>query len=55
MSSMSMEAGGKLVSVHREIDRKVKETIARLKCGKAIGIDGIISEMLKYSRDAVVE
>ncbi len=34
---------------------EVEEAIARLKCGKAAGMDGITAEMLKYGGDAVVE
>ncbi len=29
--------------------------IARLKCGKAAGMDGVTAEMLKYGGDSVVE
>ncbi len=32
----------------REIVREVEKTIVVLKCGKAIGIDGIAAQMLKY-------
>ncbi len=42
--------------MHIEIDRlEVERAIARLKCGKAAGGDGITAEMLKYKCDAVVE
>ncbi len=34
---------------------EVEKAIARLKCGKAAGMDGITAEMLKYGGDAVVE
>ncbi len=34
---------------------EVEGAIARLKCGKAAGMDGITAEMLKYGGDAVVE
>ncbi len=34
---------------------EVERPIARLKCGKAVGMDGIVAEMLKYGGDAVVE
>ncbi len=38
------------------VDRlEVESDIARLKCGKAPGMDGITAEMLKYGDDAVVE
>ncbi len=33
----------------------MEKAIARLKCGKAAGMDGITAEMLKYGGDAVVE
>ncbi len=44
--------------MQREIGRRtleVEEAIARLKCGKLTGMDGITAEMLKYGGDAVVE
>ncbi len=34
---------------------EVEEAIARLKCEKAVGMDGITAEMLKYGGDAVVD
>ncbi len=34
---------------------EVEKAIARLKCGKATGMDGITAEMLKYGGDIVVE
>ncbi len=42
--------------MQREMGRsEVEGAIARLKCGKAAGMDGITAEMLKYGGDAVVE
>ncbi len=44
------------VPIQREIGRaEVGKAIARLKCGKAAGMDGITAEMLKYRGDTVVE
>ncbi len=34
---------------------EVEKAVARLKCGKAAGMDGITAEMLKYGGDAEVE
>ncbi len=34
---------------------EVERAIARLECGRAVGMDGITAEMLKYGGDAVVE
>ncbi len=34
---------------------EIQKAIARLKCGKAAGMDGITAEMMKYGDDAVVE
>ncbi len=53
--SMGMEAGGKRVGEQREIERvEVKKAIAKIKCGKDAGIDGITPEMVKHG-DEVVE
>ncbi len=53
---MGMEAGGKRVCDQRAIERvEVEKAIAKIKCGKAAGIDGISPEMVKRVRDAVVE
>ncbi len=49
VTRMGIEAGRGRVPMQREIDRLgVEKAIARLKCGKAAGMDGITSEMLKY-------
>ncbi len=49
VTSMGIEAGRGRVPMQREIDRlEVEKAIARLKCGKAAGMDGITAEMLKY-------
>ncbi len=51
-----IEAGRGQIPMQREIDRlEVERAIARLKCGKAVGMDGITAEILKYGVDAVVE
>ncbi len=56
VTSMGTEAGRGRVPIQREIGRsEVGKAIARLKCGKAMGMDGITAEMLKYGGDAVVE
>ncbi len=56
VTRMGIEAGRGRVPIHREIGRvEVEKVIARLKCGKAAGMDGITAEMLKYGGDAVVE
>lgn len=34
---------------------EVKKAIAKQKCDKTAGLDGIISEMLNYGGDALVE
>ncbi len=53
---MGTEPGRGRVPIQREIGRlEVERAIARLKCGKAAGMDGITAEMLKYGGDAVVE
>ncbi len=54
---MNNEAEGEaVVPMQREIGRlEVEGAIARLKCGKAAGMDGITAEMLKYGGDALVE
>ncbi len=42
--------------MQRDIDRlEVERAIARLKCGKVMGMDGITAEKLKYEGVAVVE
>ncbi len=49
VTSMGIEAGRGRVPMQREIGRlEVEGAIARLKCGKAAGMDGITAEMLKY-------
>ncbi len=49
VTSMGNEAGRGWVSMQREIGRlEVEKAIARLKCGKAAGMDGITAETLKY-------
>ncbi len=56
VTSMGPEAGRGRVPMQREIDRlEVEKTKARLKCGKAAGMDGITAEMLKYGGDIVAE
>ncbi len=56
VTSMGIEAGRGRVPLLREIGRlEVEGAIARLKCGKAAGMDGITAEMLKYGGDFVVE
>ncbi len=56
VTSMGMEAGGKRVCEQRVIERaEVEKAIAKIKCGKAAGIDGITPEMVKHGGDAVVE
>ncbi len=56
VTSMGIEAGRGWVPIQREIGRvEVEKAIARLKCGKAAGMDGITAEILKYGGDAVVE
>ncbi len=56
VTSMGIEAGRGRVPMQRETDRlEIEKAIARLKCGKAAGIDGITAEMLKYGGDIVVE
>ncbi len=54
--NMGVEAGRGLVPMQRKTDRlEVEKAIARLKCGKVTGMDGITAEMLKYGSDPVVE
>ncbi len=54
--SMGIEAGRGWPLIQREIGRaEAEKAIARLKCGKAAGMDGVTGEMLKYGGDAVVE
>ena len=56
VTSMGMEAGGKRVHEQRGIERvEVEKAIAKIKCGKAAGIDGITPEMVKHGRNAVVD
>ncbi len=56
VTRMGIEAGRGRVPMQREIGRlEVEGAIARFKCGKAAGMDGITAEMLKYGGDAVVE
>ncbi len=52
VTSMGNEAGRGRVPIPRERGRlEVEGAIARLKCGKAAGMDGITAEMLKYGGD----
>ena len=45
---MGMEAGGRRVGKQRVIERlEVEKAIAKIKCGKSAGIDGITPEMVK--------
>ncbi len=56
VTTMGVEAGRGWLPLQREIGRaEVEKAIARLKCGKAAGMDGITAEMLKYGSDSVVE
>ncbi len=56
VTRMGTGAGRGWVPMQREIGRsEVEKAVARLKCGKAAGMDGIIAGMLKYGGDAVVE
>ncbi len=56
VKSMGMEAGGKRVCEQRVIERvEAAKAIAKIKCGKAAGIDGIIPEMVKHGVDTVEE
>ncbi len=46
--SMGIEAGRSRLPIQREMGRaEVEKAIARLKCGKAAGMDGMTAEMLK--------
>ncbi len=55
VTSMSMEAGGKGVCEQRVIERvDMEKAIAKIKCGKAAGIDGITPEMVKHGGNTVV-
>ncbi len=55
VTSIGTEAGRGRLPIQKEIGRaEVEKAIARLKCGKAAGMDGITAEMLKYGGDAVV-
>ncbi len=56
VTSMGTVASRGRVSMQREIDRsEIWKAIAKLKCGKVTGMDGITAEMMKYEGDAVVE
>ena len=56
VSCMGMEAGGRRVFEQKEISRgEVEKAIAKLKCGKGGGVDGITAEMLKYGGEVIVE
>ncbi len=56
VTSMGTEAGRGRVPIQREIGRsEVEKAVARIKWGKAAGMDGITVEMMKYGGDAVVE
>ncbi len=47
MTSLGIEAGRGRVPM--QIDRlEIEKATARLKCGKAAGMDGITAEMFKY-------
>ncbi len=49
VTSMGTEVGRGRVPLQREIGRlEVEKAAARLKCGKATGMDGITTEMLKW-------
>ncbi len=55
VTSMGIEAGRRQVPMQREIGRlEVEGPIARLKCGKAAGMDGITAKM-KYGGETVLE
>ncbi len=44
------------MSEQRVIERvEVEKAMAKIKCGKAAGIDGITPEMVKHGGDAVVD
>ncbi len=56
VTSMGTVAGRGRVPMQREISRlEIQKAVARLRCGKAAGMDGITVEMMKYGGDAVVE
>ncbi len=56
VTTMGIEPSRDQVLIQRKIGREeVEKAIARLKCGKATGMDGIAAEMLKHGGDAVVE
>ncbi len=56
VTSMGTVAGRGRIPMQREISRlEIQKAIARLKCGKAAGMDGITAEMMKYGGDAVVD
>ncbi len=56
VTRVGIEAGRGRVPIQRKIGRaEVEKALARLKCGKAAGMDGITADMLKYGDDAVVE
>ena len=44
------------VCVQKRIDRKyVKRAIDKLECGKAVWMNGITAEMLKYGGETMIE
>ncbi len=52
VTSVGTVAGRGQVPMQREISRlEIQKAIARLKCGKDAGMDGITAEMLKYGGD----
>ncbi len=56
VTTAGIEAGRGRLPIQREIGRaEIEKVIAKLKCAKAAGMDGITAEMLKYGGDAVVE
>lgn len=56
VSSIGIEAGGKRVGMQEGINRKeVEKVMARLKSGKAAGIDGVIAEMLKFGGEVIAD
>ncbi len=49
VTTMVIEPGRGQVPIQRKIGRaEVEKAIARLKCGKAAGMNGITAEMWKY-------
>ncbi len=56
VTSMGMEAGGKRVYEQRVIERvEVEKAIAKIKCGKTAGIDGITPKIVRHGGDTVVD